>query len=592
MSVAEEIDKRVVSHREPSEDFVRELRQFATLSGGVSKLRELILDLAVRGKLVEQREDDESAEELLKLVLSERKRLQKLKVLSGAKVDPRPRGDEIPHELPTGWVWTRLSILGQINPKNVVADETEVSFLPMASIDDGFSGGLRPESRVWKDIKKGFTHVADGDLILAKITPCFQNRKSAVVRGLLNGVGAGTTELHVMRPIANALLPEYGLLNLKCLTYLEVGVSRMTGSAGQKRVPRDYFSKTPFPLPPLAEQKRIVAKVDSLMRLCDRLESQQRETLSLTDRSRRSVLASLTSSRDSRELASSWRRLSDHFEILHDRPETLADLRQTILALAVQGKLVKQDPNDESAHVLLAQILKTKQSLVEAGKIRPPKCPRLDVDNPRFAVPASWMWTKLGAIAHTIESGWSPKCDAHPRVDEDWGVLKISAVTWDEYRPEENKALPVGVEPRPAYEVQKDDFLMSRANTAELVAKSVVVRQTPPRLMLNDKLLRVDFSPHVALEYVNLVNNSSPSRSYYESVASGTSVSMRNVSRENVTNLPIPLPPFEEQKRIVAKADRLLAHCDRVAAGLRDRQSTAEQLLTASIHRILQEEMD
>ena len=100
----------------------------------------------------------------------------------------------------------------------------------MKTIADGFTSSIKPETRTWAEIKKGFTHVADGDIALAKITPCFQNRKSAVIRGLLNAVGAGTTELHVVRPIADGIIPDYALLHLKCLTFLDVGVSKMTGS--------------------------------------------------------------------------------------------------------------------------------------------------------------------------------------------------------------------------------------------------------------------------------------------------------------------------------------------------------------------------
>ena len=128
------------------------------------------------------------------------------------------------------------------------------------------------EIRKWADIKQGFTHFAEGDVSLAKITPCFENRKSAVMRNLSNEIGAGTTELHVIRPVF--VEPDYILIFLKSSQFVEAGIPMMTGTAGQKRVPTEYFAAAPFPLPPLAEQRRIVAKVDQLMALVDQLETQ------------------------------------------------------------------------------------------------------------------------------------------------------------------------------------------------------------------------------------------------------------------------------------------------------------------------------
>ena len=147
-----------------------------------------------------------------------------------------------------------------------------VSFCPMPVIPTDYRQRFAPETRRWGDIKKGYTHFAEGDVVVAKITPCFQNRKSCVMTGLEGGIGAGTTELHVIRIIANKVVPEYLLLFYKSPDFLQMGVATMTGTAGQQRVPREYFAYTPLPLPPLAEQQRIVAKVDELMGLIDRLE--------------------------------------------------------------------------------------------------------------------------------------------------------------------------------------------------------------------------------------------------------------------------------------------------------------------------------
>ncbi len=576
MSVAEKLSEYVVNKQVDFDAFMRELGTFIETPCSILRIRELILELAVRGKLAEQSRDDEPARELLHRVEKEKSDL----IANGNMKRQSVKPTSTKHArslLPFGWERCRLGqciflISGQhLKPSEY--NETADGFPYLTGPAD--FGPLYPTAKRWTHQERS---LAKRDDILVTVKGAGIGKTNL----LDSPVAFISRQLMAVRPICVDREFIRLLLNNTYQTFQDLGVGIAIPGIGRSDILDHVIG-----LPPLAEQHRIVAKVDSLMGLCDRLESQRRETLSLTDQSRRSVLASLTSSRDASELASSWRRLSDHFEILHDRPETLADLRQTILALAVQGKLVRQDPNDEPASALFSKITQTKSSLVEAGKIKPPKCPRPNVDTLPFGVPASWVWVKLGAIAHTIESGWSPKCESHPREGEDWGVLKISAVTWGKFQPDENKALPSGVEPRPHCEVQRGDFLMSRANTAELVAKSVVVRETPPRLMMNDKLLRIVFSPNISLDYVNLVNNSTPSRTYYESVASGTSVSMRNVSRENVTNLPIPFPPLAEQNRIVAKVDRLLAQCDRVAESLTLQQATTAQLLAASIARLL-----
>jgi len=179
--------------------------------------------------------------------------------------------DQIPFTIPGNWQWTQLAQIGVINPRNDAEDSTDASFIPMPLIFAEYGRASQHEVRTWSEIKKGFTHFADGDVGLAKITPCFENGKSTVFSKLTGGLGAGTTELHIVRPIL--VLPDYILLYLKTHYFIETGIPKMTGTAGQKRVPKDYFSFSPFPLPPLAEQYRIVAKVDELMALCDEIET-------------------------------------------------------------------------------------------------------------------------------------------------------------------------------------------------------------------------------------------------------------------------------------------------------------------------------
>jgi type I restriction enzyme, S subunit len=251
----------------------------------IKRLRQTILNLAVRGKLVPQDGSDEPASELLKQIAKEKARLVK----AGAIRTPKaiPAQSESPFPIPSNWRWSQLAEIGVLSPRNEAPDTLEASFVPMPMIAAEYGVANQHEVRSWGEIKKGYTHFAEGDVGLAKITPCFENGKSAVFRNLTGGVGAGTTELHIVRPLF--VDQDYILLFLKSPHFIGTGIPKMTGTAGQKRVPTEYFAHSPFPLPPLAEQHRIVAKVDALMALCDRLEA----SLDLTAATRRRLLDAL-----------------------------------------------------------------------------------------------------------------------------------------------------------------------------------------------------------------------------------------------------------------------------------------------------------
>ena len=233
----------------------------------IDALEQTLLQLAVRGLLVPQDPTDEPASVLLQKIRAEKDRLITEGKIKKDKPLPPVTDEEKPFELPVGWEWSSLAAVGVISPRNYVADDTFASFVEMRSIPIAFGEAHISESRPWRDIKSGFTHFAEGDVGVAKITPCFENGKSTVFQNLSNGVGAGTTELHVIRPLCG-LIPQYVLLFLKSPDFLNAGEVVMTGSAGQKRLPRAYFENTPFPLPPLAEQSRIVTRITQLRRLC------------------------------------------------------------------------------------------------------------------------------------------------------------------------------------------------------------------------------------------------------------------------------------------------------------------------------------
>lgn len=551
---------------------------------GIKKLRELILELAVRGKLVPQDSNDEPASELLKRIAAEKAELVKLGKIKKPKPLPEISEEEKPFELPVGWEWTTLNTLAEINPKiDVSDDEQDISFVPMPLISTKFDGSHDFEVRKWKEVKKGYTHFANGDIAIAKITPCFENSKAAIFSGLKNNVGVGTTELHVARPYSQAVNLQYLLLNFKSPGFLKAGESQMTGSAGQKRVPRNFFENYPLPFPPLQEQERIVNNFTQLMILCDQLEQHSLTSLDAHQQLVETLLTTLTDSQNTDELAENWARISEHFDTLFTTEASIDTLKQTILQLAVMGKLVPQDPNDEPASELLKRIAQEKAQLVKDGKIKKQKpLPPISDEEKPFDLPSGWEWCRLGELALKSEAGWSPQCENTPRSGEQWGVLKISAVTWGEYQPEENKALPAHLSPREEFEVKENDFLISRANTAELVARSVVVpEKTPGNLMLSDKIIRFEFSSLVSAHYISLVNNSIFSREYYKEVAGGTSSSMKNVSRNQVSELLIGLPGYNEQLKIVENIAKYIQICEALTSKIKSAQQTQLHLADA-----------
>ena len=231
-------------------------------------MKKSILQYAIQGKLVEQRAEEGTGEELYRQIQTEKKRLIKEGKIKKEKPLPEIAEDEIPFDIPGSWKWVRVAQIVTLNPKNDLADDLETSFIPMPCVMDGFRNQHTFEIKLWKDIKKGFTHFAEGDVGVAKITPCFQNRKSVIFRNLKNGYGAGTTELTVVRTINDTVLPEYLLWLFKTEYFIANGVKSFTGTAGQQRIHKDYLATCLIPLPPLAEQKRIVTKLDEILPLC------------------------------------------------------------------------------------------------------------------------------------------------------------------------------------------------------------------------------------------------------------------------------------------------------------------------------------
>jgi type I restriction enzyme S subunit len=255
-----------------------------------------------------------------------------------------------------------------------------------------------------------------------------------------------------------------------------------------------------------------------------------------------------------------------------------------VLELAVRGRLVRQDPAEEPASTILEHIAAAKPQRTRAVSRPSPLSPP-EAEAP-FKVPNGWEWCHFDDVLTDIEAGWSPSALDRPKEGAEWGVLKVSACSWGRFLPNENKALAPETKPRAHLEVHSGDFLISRANTSELVGRSVLVGECPPNLMLSDKTLRLRLGVGALASYLNIANLCASSRAHYARNASGTSDSMRNVSQDVIRSTLMPLPPTAEQHRIVARVDELTDLLDRLEERLTAVRTTHTAFAAAAIHHL------
>ena len=253
----------------------------------INKLKELlkskIIDMAIKGELTKQLPTDEPASKLIKNILEEKRKLmeegkikkENLSVIYKDSTDNQfyekfDNGkiinitDKIPFDIPDTWCWVKIKDICLINPRNSLADELETSFIPMTLINSGYSNSYTFEIKKWKDIKKGFTHFKEGDIGIAKITPCFQNKKSTIFKKLKNGYGAGTTELHILRPITDDIETEYLFWIIKSSYFIDSGVKSYSGTVGQQRISKDFLFNFLVPVPNHNEQIKIINNINKV----------------------------------------------------------------------------------------------------------------------------------------------------------------------------------------------------------------------------------------------------------------------------------------------------------------------------------------
>ena len=546
----------------------------------VQRLRQFILDLAVRGKLVPQDPNDEPASELLKRIGKKKRLLEKAGKIKKQKEIPPLTEGELPFVLPANWQWSQIAEIGLVSPRNEAADDVPASFIPMPMIPAEYGATCSHEVRQWGDIKKGYTHFAEGDIGLAKITPCFQNGKSVVFRNLTGGMGSGTTELHIVRPLYVA--PDFIVLFLKCPDFIETGIPKMTGTAGQKRVPAEYFAHSPFPLPPLAEQRRIVAKVDELMVQCDRLEVAQAERETMRTRLTAASLARLNApDPDKTKFQEHAAFAFDNFASLTKRPEQVKALRQTILNLAVCGKLMPQDPNDEPATELLKRIAADRTRLGETKTLKKSKhLPPVDSTKVPFYLPTGWVWVRLPEIG-TFGRGKSkhrPRNDPilyengkYPFIQtgdvaRSGGTIKTYTGRYNDVGLAQSALWPAGTL-----------CITIAANIADsgILTFEACFPDSVVGLIPHSSFGSVRYFEYFIRTVKTNLHEFAPS------------TAQKNINLGILREMLIPLPPLPELHRIVSRVDELMVLCNRLEGSLANGDDTRGCLLDAMLHETL-----
>ena len=442
--------------------------------------------------------------------------------------------DEIPFEIPESWTWGRLSNMVLINPKNYVDDNKEAAFIPMEKIEATYLSSYTYTVRKWREIKSGYTHFADGDVAFAKITPCYQNRKSMILKSLPNGIGAGTTELKVLRTYSDTISKEYLLFFLESPYFVEEAIFK--GTANQQRIISGYLENKLFPLPPLNEQRSTAEKI--------------KNSLVNVERSA---------------------KLQDKLEYLNYNLNTL--LKKSILQEAIQGKLVLQNSNDEPASVLLQRIKEEKQRLVKEGKLK--KKDTVDsiiykgddnkyyeqvgknlidiTDEIPFETPNNWAWTRLSYVANIYTGNSISETEKKAKYTNVAGRYYIGTkdVGFDN-KIFYNNGIAIPRKYEQEFRIAPKHSILMCIEGGSAGRKIAILNQD---VCFGNKLCC--FSPFAGIERYIYYYLQSPS--FIDMFNGNKTGIIGGVSIAKVKRILIPLPPQPELERIVAKIDEFVA---------------------------------
>ncbi|EJG2003916.1 restriction endonuclease subunit S [Vibrio parahaemolyticus] len=533
---------------------------------GVKKLRELILDLAVRGKLVPQDPNDEPASVLLERIAAEKAQLVKDKKIKKPKALP-PINDNKPFQIPNNWGWSQLGFLtnygvcDKLEPKDASPSTWVLELEDVEKYTSRLLKKVRFEERVFKSTKNSFQK---NDVIYGKLRPYLDKVLVA------DEDGACTTEMIPIRGYIG-LMPEFIRLVLKTPYFIEYA-NTSTHGMNLPRMGTDKARAALFPLAPLNEQHRIVAKVDELMTLCDQLEQQTEASIEAHQVLVTTLLDTLTNSADADELMQNWARISEYFDTLFTTEESIDQLKQTILQLAVMGKLVPQDPSDEPAAELLKRIAEEKAQLVKEKKIKKEKAlPPISEDEKPFEAPNGWGFAHMQDLCELITDGThqTPKYT-------DTGRPFISAQCVKPFRFMPENCRYVSEEHYQAYIKNRNpefrDILLSRVG-AGIGEAAMIDTDLEFAIYVSTGLLK----PHkssVMSEYLVLWLNSPLGRGFSERNTLGKGVSQGNLNLSLIRAFTVSLPPLQEQKRIIEQVNKLSDLCDLLKERLQSFQLT------------------
>ncbi|HCH3861294.1 TPA: restriction endonuclease subunit S [Vibrio parahaemolyticus] len=544
---------------------------------GVKKLRELILELAVRGKLVPQDANDEPASVLLERIAAEKAQLVKEKKIKKPKALP-PINDSKPFQIPNNWGWSQLGFLtnygvcDKLEPKDASPSTWVLELEDVEKYTSRLLKKVRFEERVFKSTKNSFQK---NDVIYGKLRPYLDKVLVA------DEDGACTTEMIPIRGYIG-LIPEFIRLVLKTPYFIEYA-NTSTHGMNLPRMGTDKARAALFPLAPLNEQHRIVAKVDELMALCDQLEQQTESSIEAHQVLVTTLLDTLTNSADADELMQNWARISEHFDTLFTTEESIDQLKQTILQLAVMGKLVPQDPSDEPAAELLKRIAEEKAQLVKEKKIKKQKAlPPISEDEKPFELPSRWECIRLGA-AYDVSSSKR----IHVKDYTDTGIPF--------FRSKEIGELGRGNDISTELFISEEHYgsLKSQLgfpNHNDLMLASIGgsignnwIADSRPFYYKDGNITKISHHSNSEPQYLKMFIDSSL---FWTQVTGGVSGSAYNaLTIIKIQSLVFPLPPLAEQKRIVKKAHELLALCDLARESLKMLKETQACLTNAIVEQ-------
>ncbi|EGO8722530.1 restriction endonuclease subunit S [Escherichia coli] len=522
---------------------------------GIKKLRELILELAVRGKLVPQDPNDEPASELLRGMKKQQEDLIKERKIKKPKKLPSIDGTLESISVPQGW---ELCYLNDIGDWGAGATPNRTN--------SGYYGGDIPWFKSGELSEDYITDSEEHITALALKECSLRYNQPGDVLIAMYGATIGKTSILNTRSTTNqavcACTPFDGLSNQYLLIFLKASKKVFTamGAGGaQPNISKEKIVATLFALPPLNEQLRIVKKVEQLMSLCDQLEQQSLTSLDAHQQLVETLLGTLTDSQNAEELAENWARISEHFDTLFTTEASVDALKQTILQLAVMGKLVPQDPNDEPASELLKRIAQEKAQLVKEGKIKKQKpLPPISDEEKPFELPEGWEWIRLGNIGE-VKGGGTPSKNNSDfwKGNIPWVSpkdMKVNYISKSQLNISKEAVLESSVHliPENSLIFVVRGMILAHTFPVAITKKEVTINQDMKAISTNQ--LNTDFLIYLLkaneTRVICLVDRSSH----------GTC----KLVSDKLFNLVLPLPPLEEQFRITERINMLLAYCDRL----------------------------